>query len=357
MANGGSSEVVKTEESHLREMCKELHHARKTPLLVIVTDPIRRFTAEKVASVLRGKNYEKLDILVNSPGGQIEPAYQIVKLFRRHARLITGIIPAYAKSAATLMCLGMEELILSELGELGPLDVQTAERQDGDAPEYTSALNHFQALEYVRLYTLETFDLVTTLIASQSGLKMSDSIRHAIDFTRLVCEPLLSQINPIQLGEKDRQNRVGLQYAISILTRYMKRDEDSAKEIAQAFTTGYPAHSFIIDAEELAKLGLSARNCEIAEENLLKKIRSAIYSYRDDLIELFDDVTMASKKNSAVNRKEIVEVGGGRNGSSVKNAKKETVNHQTSGESYVKSKEKSGFQFSDARRHERGKFR
>ena len=45
-----------------------------------------------------------------------------------------------AKSAATLLCLVADELVLGDVGELGPLDAQCDERQQADFPLNTSRL-------------------------------------------------------------------------------------------------------------------------------------------------------------------------------------------------------------------------
>lgn len=70
---------------------------------------------------LEGPN---LDILIHSPGGFAEAAETIVEEIRRKFGHVRFIVPAYAKSAATMMVMAGDEIQLDEDAELGPIDPQ-----------------------------------------------------------------------------------------------------------------------------------------------------------------------------------------------------------------------------------------
>jgi hypothetical protein len=77
---------------------------------------------------LRRRNSDRAkDVLLVllSQGGEIEPAYQISKVCKEQSanRFITAI-PRRAKSAATLIALGSDEIHMGPLGQLGPIDPQ-----------------------------------------------------------------------------------------------------------------------------------------------------------------------------------------------------------------------------------------
>jgi ATP-dependent protease ClpP protease subunit len=67
---------------------------------------------------------EKLDLMLNSPGGWGEAVEKLVHLCRSHCSEFRVIVPNWAKSAATLMALGADEIIMGYLSELGPIDPQ-----------------------------------------------------------------------------------------------------------------------------------------------------------------------------------------------------------------------------------------
>ena len=65
-----------------------------------------------------------LDVLIQSPGGSPTAAESIVKFLRSRFDPIRFIVPHTAKSAATMLALSGDEILLGEAGELGPIDPQ-----------------------------------------------------------------------------------------------------------------------------------------------------------------------------------------------------------------------------------------
>ena len=65
-----------------------------------------------------------LDVLVHSPGGSPTATESIVKLLRARFGPIRFIVPHTAKSAATMLALSGDEILLGEAAELGPIDPQ-----------------------------------------------------------------------------------------------------------------------------------------------------------------------------------------------------------------------------------------
>lgn len=72
----------------------------------------------------RIRNLDTLELLLHSPGGSADIAYELIRVFRRHCRKLNIIVPLEAKSAATLMCLGADAIYMGEFADLGPIDVQ-----------------------------------------------------------------------------------------------------------------------------------------------------------------------------------------------------------------------------------------
>jgi hypothetical protein len=73
---------------------------------------------------MRGIRGGKLDILLQSPGGLAEATESIVDLLRSRFEHIRFIIPSIAKSAATMLAMSGNELLLGAASELGPIDPQ-----------------------------------------------------------------------------------------------------------------------------------------------------------------------------------------------------------------------------------------
>jgi len=66
-----------------------------------------------------------IDLMIHSPGGQAEAAERIINLARSYSgNDFRVIVPSYAKSAATIMDLGSDAVVMSDGSELGPIDPQ-----------------------------------------------------------------------------------------------------------------------------------------------------------------------------------------------------------------------------------------
>ncbi|NLY00493.1 MAG: hypothetical protein GXY83_30730 [Rhodopirellula sp.] len=67
---------------------------------------------------------EAVDVLLHSPGGSAEAAESIVKMLRSHFKSIRFIVPDIAKSAATMLALSGDAILMDACAELGPIDPQ-----------------------------------------------------------------------------------------------------------------------------------------------------------------------------------------------------------------------------------------
>ena len=70
----------------------------------------------------------KLDLILHSPGGEVGAAEQIVRYLRTQFDYIRAIVPLQAKSAATMIALGCDEIVMGNHSELGPIDPQIVVR-------------------------------------------------------------------------------------------------------------------------------------------------------------------------------------------------------------------------------------
>ena len=67
---------------------------------------------------------QKLDLLIYSRGGASDVPWTLVSMFREHAKkgLFSVLIPYRAHSAATVVALGADEIVMTRKAELGPID-------------------------------------------------------------------------------------------------------------------------------------------------------------------------------------------------------------------------------------------
>ncbi|HEY4451549.1 MAG TPA: hypothetical protein VGN13_08145 [Solirubrobacteraceae bacterium] len=187
-------------------------------------------------------------LLIDSPGGYAESAYEIARLFQRHCGGFKSIVPRYAKSAATLLVLG-GPLIMGEDAELGPLDAQIF---DPEREEMLSALNEVQALERLHLQAVEEVDLMMPLLQGRTRKKISTLLPMVLDFVASMKSPLLEKLDTVHYTQQARVLKEAEDYAVRLLQR-AGLDEGTAQEIPSRLVNRYPDHSFVIDREEAAE--------------------------------------------------------------------------------------------------------
>lgn len=78
--------------------------------------------------VLRTTESDSVDLLINSPGGEINATEKLITMLRKSFENFRVIIPNQAKSAATIISLASDQLLMGYLSELGPIDSQISIR-------------------------------------------------------------------------------------------------------------------------------------------------------------------------------------------------------------------------------------
>lgn len=190
-------------------------------------------------------------LLVDSPGGHARSAYRIAMLLRKHCGGFITIVPRAAKSAATLLSLGADSILLGRHGELGPLDAQY---MDPEREGVSSALDEVQALERLHASAMEAVDRSMLLLLARTGKKIESLLPVVLKFVSDMMRPLFEKIDAVQYTQRSRALKVAEEYAVRLLRpRYTKEDAES---IARKLVEAYPDHGFVIDASESASIGL-----------------------------------------------------------------------------------------------------
>jgi len=70
------------------------------------------------------EDVQTLNLLIDGPGGDGLAAEKIVNVCRSHCTNFRVLIPCMAKSAATIIALGADELVMGQYSEIGPIDPQ-----------------------------------------------------------------------------------------------------------------------------------------------------------------------------------------------------------------------------------------
>ncbi len=197
---------------------------------------------------------QKVALLIDSPGGQARSAFEIAALLQKHCGGFSAVIPRRAKSAATLIALGADEIILGEYGELGPLDVQF---MDSEREEWISGLDEAQSLERLHAFALTAFDQTMFMLAQRTSQKAGTLIPHVTKLVTQMVQPMFGNIDVVRYTQMSRRLKVGEEYAKRLLmNRFV---EFEANGIARKLVELYPDHGFIIDHAEAVRIGLKPK--------------------------------------------------------------------------------------------------
>lgn len=219
----------------------------------------RRFFSKK-SLLPQGK---QVALVVDSLGGQARTAYQVAMLLRRHCGGFVAIVPRIAKSAATLLTLGAERIVLGRHAELGPLDVQLFYT---DREEVGSALDELQSLESLFRAALENLDNSMHFLLMRAGKRLDVLLPIVMEFVASMLAPMVGKIDTVHYTRMSRLLSVAEEYAVRLLTPRYSLDE--AKQIASRLVENYPDHGFVIDYEEASSFGLRVNEATDDQEDL-----------------------------------------------------------------------------------------
>jgi membrane-bound ClpP family serine protease len=188
---------------------------------------------------------EPVALVIDSPGGLAEAAYQTSRLLQREGGF-TVVIPRYAKSAATLLALGANTAMMDDDAEIGPLDAQV---WDNEREQHESALDEVQALDQLTQAATAHLDHVMVTMLEGTNKRTDTLLPAATGFVSELMRPMLAKIDAVHYAKRARTLAVAEQYAIRLLI-HRGTNATRAQRIAHELVHGYPEHAFVIDRSE-----------------------------------------------------------------------------------------------------------
>ena len=246
---------------------------------------------ELIDQIQNSKEETAIDIFLTSRGGNVHAAYQIINVLRARCTQLQVVIPYFAKSAATLLALGADRLIMGPQSELGPLDVQMEHPTQKDVQ--ISAIDTVQPLEYLASVATGIANRLGLHIWNNIGLPRDEAIQLALKFAADYISPVVSQCDPSLVSRSWRELTVAERYGRELLSQYMLKgefEEPGTKEIVHNLVWEYPSHEFIIGINEAGRLGLEV--CEATQYDCWQKAWSicmALLEVEQDAVWLFNE--------------------------------------------------------------------
>lgn len=222
-----------------QSIIREIEQITRTTLICYVSPHLEIGREDVVAMVDLLHNTTPgtaLDLLLHSPGGNIDAAEKLITLVRKRAGLATVrvIIPDYAKSAATLIALGADTIVMSDSSELGVIDPQI------EMPDANGHLQNLSAQSYLDAFHLHAENLKA-------------------DPDDPVARLMLSKMEPATVRKLERITKRSRSIAQALLESGMIKDAGEAERIAGVFsdTKRWHSHGQMIAQETARGVGLT----------------------------------------------------------------------------------------------------
>ncbi len=241
---------------------KELEKHRGNPLIVYITSDRRNaegsISGDAVGELLDQiqklpSNTETIDLLLVSQGGDPTVAWRIVSLIREQVKTLNVLVPQAAYSAATLIALGADEIVMHPHGNLGPTDPQiTGPAQDGSGPIRFGSEDLGAFLKFAK---------------DEVGLTDQGYMQEAFS---MFCR----QVGAVPIGVAARSLQLSISMGEKLLKLHMTDDsqQKEARAIAEKLTKDFFHHGYPVNRTEAKQIGLNISSRDKKVESLMWKI-------------------------------------------------------------------------------------
>lgn len=178
--------------------------------------------------------HEKIFLFIKSDGGSGQVSLRLVSLLRQHCQQLVVLIPLECASAATMIALGANQILMGPTAYLTAVD---------------TSLNHALSPldrdnDRVNV-SLDELNRVIRLWRAQQPDATENPYKH-----------LFPYVHPLVIGAVDRAESLSIMLCRELLS-YHIADEGTADQIATTLNSKYPSHNYPILLQEAQKIGLN----------------------------------------------------------------------------------------------------
>ncbi|NLZ31446.1 MAG: hypothetical protein GX885_12055 [Methanomicrobiales archaeon] len=230
------------------ELYRQIEEKRRRPLITYVTSS--RPNAEGIIAsdvipeicrqILKIPSDERgIDLLVVSRGGDPNVSWRIISLLRERFDKISVLVPYEAYSAATLLALGANEIVMHPFSNLGPVDPQLRGTKNVPGVPGQREEIHFGA---------EDLSHFIDFVRNDVGISDQEQLERAFE---LVCQ----EVGSIPIGIAKRSSNLALSLGEKLLRLHMD-DHTRVTAISEALTRSFYHHGYPVGRKEAKGIGL-----------------------------------------------------------------------------------------------------
>jgi len=234
---------------------------------------------------------DNIDLFLYTRGGDMVVPIRIVKLIRNYCKKF-GVIVAYrAHSAGTLIALGADEIVMSKLGELTPVD-----------PTTEHPFNPRDPVDQRKVIPISVEDISSyLLLAKDKGNVKEDKMVEIYDNLTKHSYPDPKHLHPLALGNVYRAQRMIRILAQRLLGLHMDTEKESNKKavekIVKEITSDICVHNYPIYRDEAKSLGLNVATLKDELEKLIWVLYEK-YAQDMELTKQFNPLELLGQNNS-----------------------------------------------------------
>lgn len=244
-----ASPKVPDDKVKLGQLLADLEAARGSRAIVYWTTPAARISQASVVPFYDqlsaiGKR-ERIDLFLFTDGGDTEVPWRLVSLIREFAASFAVLIPHRAMSAGTVLALGADEIVMTPLGVLGPIDPSRTHpllprREGAPEAEPISVQDMRHAMQFIRE------------AAGPDATYTPDAMAE-------IFKALFDKIHPLAIGAIEQSYALSKLIATRCLETHMDASADAAKikGIVDRLCDEFKSHAYQIGRHEARALGLN----------------------------------------------------------------------------------------------------
>ena len=233
-------------KEQLEEVIAKIAREQDMDILFYNGPLARPHDTQIIRECIRRQKRKNIMLMMITMGGDPDAAYRIARCLQNKYERFVFYVPGWCKSAGTLVALGAHELVISDFGELGPLDVQMSKKDE--LFEQQSGLTVMDAITTLNEKSFAAFEnfFLTTKVGGSESITMHTAAEIATQLTTGLFSKLYGQIDPMHVGEAGRAMKIADYYGV----RLLDKSRNITKSALMLLNTKYPHHGFVIDRQE-----------------------------------------------------------------------------------------------------------
>jgi len=262
---------VTLDNTKLADAIAQLSSSKEADLFFYAGE-IRREGYDRVSDGLEAIGSQRkrnAGLFLNTYGGDPHAAYRIARALGHHYDQLTLYIFGPCKSAGTLLAIGFNSIVIGNRGELGPMDIQLANREE--ILEYNSGLDMIQAMSWLQKHAKNAFKDFLGDMRHKERLNTKFASETARQLTQGLFSGLYAHMDPVRLGYVQRTMLITEAYGLRLNERSSILQSENA---LHTLVYDYPTHDFVIDRSEAKKVLFNRDQiqCPTNHENAIGRV-------------------------------------------------------------------------------------